>query len=275
MQHKHHSLRCAQPLTKPIQHGAYGRGVKKLEADSSARTSWIRTHRPWLPLWENLGMTAGVKQTGPALFRVRVHLIDSDPEIWRLFEIDASLGLPHVHDALQTVMGWENTHLHEFLDYDPNVNGTITPMRPRRWASPFLREDDNDGVYLAEEDFALRDVLTEQAPLFYMYDLGDNWLHRLDFIEALPMKADDPTVTVIRGERRCPLEDSGGIDGYDHILDVLSDPTDHEHHDLTEWVTSMHNNPRHPFDPATYDTRTVNHTLRLALPDTTTHTKRQ
>jgi hypothetical protein len=101
--------------------------------------------------------------------------------------------------------------LHEFLDFDPLVFSNVTPMRPRRWASPFLRDDDDEGVYLPEENFTLCDVLTEQAPLFYVYDLGDRWLHRLDLIETLPSEPGWPLVTAIRGEPRCPLEDSGGM----------------------------------------------------------------
>ncbi|TIH29823.1 plasmid pRiA4b ORF-3 family protein [Subtercola vilae] len=219
-------------------------------------------------------MGAVVRRIGPALLRVRIHLVGSEPEIWRLFEIDADLRLPQLHDALQIVMGWENSHLHEFLDFDPDLDGNITPMLPRRWASPFLREDDDEGAYLAEEDFALRDVLTDQAPLFYLYDLGDNWLHRLDLIETLPKNPGDPTITVIRGERRCPLEDSGGIDGYDHILHVLDHPADDEHDNLTEWVSSMHHNPRKPFNPATYDTPAVNQVLRRVFPATNIRTER-
>jgi hypothetical protein len=212
-------------------------------------------------LCENLGMAARVRRIGPDRLRVRVHLVDSDPEIWRLFEIDGTLPLTQVHDALQVVMGWENSHLHEFLDFDPFLFPNVTPLRPRRWANPFLREDDDDDAYLPEEDFALQDVLTEQAPLFYVYDLGDHWLHRLDLIETLPADPDEPPVIVIRGERRCPLEDSGGTDGYDHLLHVLDQPDDDEHDDLTQWVTSMHGDPRHPFDPATYNIGTVNRAL--------------
>ena len=100
--------------------------------------------------------------------------------------------------------------------------------------SSFLREGDDEGVYLPEENFTLLDVLTEQAPLFYIYDLGDRWLHRLELIETLPPEPDGPRVTVIRGERRCHLEESGGTNRYDHILDVLSDPGHHEHNGLTQ-----------------------------------------
>jgi hypothetical protein len=83
-------------------------------------------------------MVARARRAGPALLRVRVHLVDSDPDIWRLVEVDADLALPDVHEALQMVMGWENSHLHEFLDFDPLVFSTVTPIMniPSRRASP-------------------------------------------------------------------------------------------------------------------------------------------
>jgi hypothetical protein len=219
-------------------------------------------------------MVARLRRIGPALLRVRVHLVDSNPEIWRLIEINADLPLPLVHDALQIVMGWQNSHLHEFLDFDPVTFPNVTPIRQRRWATPFLREDDEEGIYLPEENATLRDVLTERVPLFYVYDLGDHWLHRLDLIEILPPEPDVPAVTVIRGERRCPLEDSGGIDGYERILEALDNPADDEHEHLTGWVSSMHNNTRHPFNPATFTVNTVNRALHRAfLPDDVDRTR--
>ena len=186
-------------------------------------------------------------ETGNQL-RVRVHLVDSEPEIWRLFEIDGSLTLDRVHSALQIIMGWEESHLHEFIDTNPDTLGRKIPTEPRRWGSAFLRDDDVEDIYLPEETTTIQEVLTEQAPLFYIYDLGDRWLHQLQLIETLPASSAEPTVSVIRGERRCPLEDSGGIDGYEHLLQVLQRPDDEEHDDLLDWVTSMHHNSAHPFD---------------------------
>lgn len=196
-----------------------------------------------------------------------MHLVDSDPGIWRLFEMDGDLPLPHVHDALQIIMGWRNSHLHEFLDFNPDMFPHVTPLRPRRWATPFLREDDDEGAFLAEENFTLQEVLSEKTPLFYVYDLGDHWLHRLDLIDTLPSDHDQPQVTVLRGEYRCPLEDWGGIDGYAHLLQVLSNPGDDEYDHLSRWATSVHGNPRQPFDPATYNTQAVNRTLHRLRPD--------
>jgi hypothetical protein len=203
----------------------------------------------------------------PAQLRVRVHLVDSDPEIWRLLELDANLHLDAVHTALQTVMGWENSHLHTFTDADPELMFRRRDWNhtERRWGSAFLREEDDDDTMLPEEDIPLRDVLTMDSPLFYEYDLGDSWIHRIDLIETLPHTPSDPTVTVIRGERRCPLEDSGGIHGYHELLDILADPAHPEHPDKLDWVEWIHGDT--PFDPAAFDIDAVNASLSHQFPN--------
>jgi hypothetical protein len=45
---------------------------------------------------------------------IRVHLLGSEPEVWRRISIDPELTLYQVHDALQVVFEWENDHLHAF-----------------------------------------------------------------------------------------------------------------------------------------------------------------
>jgi hypothetical protein len=201
----------------------------------------------------------------PSLLRVRVHLINSDPEIWRLVEVDGNLPLDQVHAVVQTVIGWEDSHLHLFTDTDPDAvsrrrNWSHTE---RRWGSEFLR-DNNDSI-LPEEEVTLREVLTVDSPLFYEYDLGDSWIHRIDLIETLPRTPTDPVATVIRGERACPLEDSGGIHGYQELLGILADPLHPEHDDRLDWVHWIRRT-RTPFDPALFDIDAVNTTLRQQFP---------
>lgn len=200
----------------------------------------------------------------PTLFRVRVHLAYSNPEIWRLIEIDADLRLDQVHSALQTLFGWENSHLHTFEDHHPDTRWHPNQPEPRRWGSAFLREDDDE--MLPEEQATLREVLTDTAPLFYTYDLGDRWLHQLDLIEVLPKTPTDNTVTVIRGERRGPLEDSGGITGYEDLLQIITDPADELYDESVEWVTGMTGAPATVFDPAAFDEKVTNQALRRRFP---------
>ena len=159
--------------------------------------------------------------------RVRISITGSEPEIWRLLEIDSSLTLAEVHDVIQIAFGWRGSHLHAFL----SAGG-------RRWADarwaderPIDEEEDGD-----DRAVTLAEVLDEDSgPLEYEYDFGDGWTHQIELIETVS-GATSPTAVLIRGERRGPLEDSGGIHGYTEKLQILSSPDDPDYEDLRDWV---------------------------------------
>jgi hypothetical protein len=193
--------------------------------------------------------------------------VDSDPEIWRLLEVDADLTLEQVHEVLQIAMGWRNSHLHSFTDTDPYARLRVVDGRvrePRRWTSAFVLEEDPDG--LPETEWTLGQILNEESsPLFYEYDFGDGWTHRLEFVEHLTVPASEPAARLERGERRAPLEDSGGPHGYHDLLEALADPQHEDHQEATEWVAATAG-PWRPFDPELLDVDAVNRELALLLP---------
>jgi hypothetical protein len=47
-------------------------------------------------------------------YQLKITLDGSDPPIWRRFQVPASITLANLHFIIQTVMGWQNYHLHEF-----------------------------------------------------------------------------------------------------------------------------------------------------------------
>jgi len=48
------------------------------------------------------------------IYQIKVTLLGTDPPIWRRLLVPASLTLAQLHDVLQTAMGWQNGHMHEF-----------------------------------------------------------------------------------------------------------------------------------------------------------------
>ena len=179
---------------------------------------------------------AGTSRPTRDLIRFKIVLVDTNPEIWRLLELDADLTLDRVHEALQITMGWRDSHLHLFEDMGPDerlhpVDGEVRD--PRRWMTHEDREE-LDG--LPETEWTLGQVLTEESsPLYYEYDFGDRWIHRLEFVEQRTVPATEPAAHVDRGERRAPPEDCGGTPGYAELLDTLADPRHERHRELTEW----------------------------------------
>ncbi|TAP39144.1 plasmid pRiA4b ORF-3 family protein [Arthrobacter sp. S39] len=214
-------------------------------------------------------MTVRAADEGPGsmLLRLKVSIVGSEPAIWRLLEVDPSLTLDTVHEVLQAAVGWRDYHLHSFTDTDPHVrlravNGIV--REPRRWVPLDLLADSDDD--LPETDWTLGQILTpESGPLFYEYDFGDGWIHRLEFTGTLPTPANAPRARLLAGARRAPLEDSGGIDGYHDLLDALAEPGHEDHKNLQAWV-AWTAGPWQEFDPEQLDIKAVNNELALMFP---------
>ncbi|MGB3375825.1 MAG: plasmid pRiA4b ORF-3 family protein [Microbacterium sp.] len=162
-------------------------------------------------------------------YRLRVSLVGSDPEIWRVFDIRGDLLLRMLHLALQGLIGWRESHLHAFTDTDPYTPGP----QGRRWESSHF--EPLDGA-LSEEEFTVDDVLGSIDVLWYEYDFGDGWIHRLDVIERAD---DDPhlaPVVLLDGAGHGPFEDSGGLHGYYEKLEIAADPQHPDHEFITDWI---------------------------------------
>jgi hypothetical protein len=182
---------------------------------------------------------------------VRVELVDSEPAIWRQFELRDSTALSQVHQVLQAAFGWEDAPLHRFTADDP-----FAPLRPVAGEIPELPQwlpgqeceepgDRPEEVLTLDQLFA-----AGSGAVFYEYDFGDSWLHRLELTSRRPANADTAPARLIDGARRGPLEDSGGFPGYEEIMDALADPShpDHAEHsactDRSDTIYSIDDDPQ-------------------------------
>lgn len=189
-------------------------------------------------------------------YRLRVSLAGSEPEIWRTFEIEGSTRLRMLHLALQTIMGWRESHLHAFTDADPCER----PQHPpRRWEP---REIESDESALSEDDFTVDDALRGGGPLWYEYDFGDGWIHRLDVVEQVPSEPHLTTVVLLDGANRGPFEDSGGVGGYAEKIAIAADPQHPEHESIVDWIDATVG-PWAPRGPGRFDLVGVQSELNL------------
>ena len=181
------------------------------------------------------------------IFRIKVTLIDSEPVIWRQIEVAVNIALSSLHHVIQIVMGWDNSHLHQY--YRP------TASRSDRVFYGMPNLDWDDGKTLSEDEYGLNDVISRaRQRLVYEYDFGDDWKHDLLIEKVL---APEPSVKYPRcvaGERNGPPEDCGGVWGYANLLSILADPTDAEYDDRVEWVGQK-------FDPEAFNLDAINRKL--------------
>ena len=187
---------------------------------------------------------------------VRVALDGSEPEIWRALRLPLGAPLNTLHEAIQRAFGWENRHLHLF-----HPDGVFGQARPIAGNQDSADELDMESA----ENMTVGQVLSgEGSTLVYEYDLGDSWLHTVTVLGHAIVPAAE--ITCLDGENRGPLEDAGGISGYQEKLRILADPSDPEHEDTASWVQYVSGLYPSNFDPAAFDVDAVNRKLaRLTL----------
>ncbi|GAA1814411.1 plasmid pRiA4b ORF-3 family protein [Agromyces neolithicus] len=230
-------------------------------------------------------------------FRLRITLQGSSPEIWRTLDVDGALRLDELHDAIQIAMGWRDCHLHQFTDHDPHVPERGIPRigrPPRLWMpGDQLAEAQHDAQFTAQfggpldafgrtrpEEQLIDEHEADVAsafepnggPLYYWYDFGDDWWHRIDLIERERVDAPGASqppwarrTELVIGELVAPFEDSGGVHGYEELLERLADEQAPDHADAVAWVaaTTWPETPPQPFDADTFDRDAVDDELRL------------
>ena len=178
------------------------------------------------------------------LYRMKITLRGSKPAIWRRFEVPAEVTLYQLHHILQVVMGWTDSHFHQFR----RGNECYGPSDPE-----FASERVN------ERKVRLREVLRKTKDrMVYEYDFGDGWEHDL-LLEAIgSVSPGSQMVKVLKGQGACPPEDVGGIGGYYDFLEAVSDRKHPSHRHMLEWCDG-------PFDTEAFDLAGINQALAKIL----------
>src|SRR3972149_2067324 len=132
-------------------------------------------------------------------YQLKITLSGSNPEIWRRFLADSEVKLSELHYVIQIVMGWTNSHLHQYRQ--KNV------------------------IYGEPKD-----------EIIYEYDFGDSWDHDLVLEKILEKDDKLKTPICLDGAMACPPEDCGGIGGYYNMLETIKNPEDPEYEDMIDWL---------------------------------------
>jgi hypothetical protein len=168
--------------------------------------------------------------TASQIARLKITLDAVKPAVRRRVEVPLSIRLDRLHLVFQAAMGWSNSHLYEI-----RAGGIGWGMRVAH--SDF---DIHDAARARLID-VLEDVGTKT--LKYLYDFGDGWEHTVKLERVLDAVPGLLYPTLIDAQGRCPPEDCGGPWGYADLLEVLANPEDPRHVELTEWAGA-------PFDPS-------------------------
>ncbi|MEE4023831.1 plasmid pRiA4b ORF-3 family protein [Gordonia sp. PKS22-38] len=182
-----------------------------------------------------------------------------EPPVSRRVEVTGLLSLIGVHDLIQSLMSWNDSHLHRFSVY------------PRDDSLPFMPQSAiDDGLVgrseaIPEDRVPIGVILEEPgAQLLYEYDFGDGWEVLVTLEAARPPvgDVDNYLLTVIDGTGTAPFDDVGGAGGWEVFVAAVTDPTHEQHAELRDWAGLS---PTAPFDPTAFDVEAANRALEADL----------
>lgn len=164
------------------------------------------------------------------VYQFKITLEDISPEIWRRILVPPDYTFWDLHVAIQDAMGWHDSHLHVFR---------IRRKHARNFVEIGIPYEDS-----YEEDTILPGWQVEILTFFndlgiaaeYEYDFGDSWKHLVLLEGYMVREKGVKYPCCIGGERACPPEDCGGVSGYYHLLEIMSDPTHEEYEEMIEWL---------------------------------------
>jgi hypothetical protein len=187
------------------------------------------------------------KQIKEPILQLKITLLESEPEIWRRVQVPERLTLAKLHDIIQIVMGWRNSHLHEFEIGGKRYSDPSFELDETAFEEEDIEPVGNEKKFKLSELEKVRSV----EKLEYRYDFGDGWQHEIRIEKRIPAEPEMIYPVCIGGERACPPEDCGGIGGYANILSQLANPKDPEHRSTKQWLGGF-------FDPAAFDPNHLN-----------------
>ncbi|WP_404290029.1 plasmid pRiA4b ORF-3 family protein [Glutamicibacter arilaitensis] len=194
------------------------------------------------------------------MLTLRIELVGSEPVIWRKLQIDDGTRLDEAGLAVQIVMGWEHAHMQAFTNQSPYAE-------PRsgaaiNWYDEHMRAESGDGESL--EDTTLGQALrVANDELYFEYDFGDGWIHRITVESRRELKSEDSKYLVLDGRLRAPLEDSGGLGGWHRKLEIYRSAQRSEDDENTVRWMEWRGGPWKAFDPETFDIDFANARLQL------------
>jgi hypothetical protein len=172
------------------------------------------------------------------VYQFMVRLEGIEPPIWRRIQVPETYDFWELHVAIQDAMGWADCHLHEFLITNP-VTGKQEEIG--------IPDEDGELEIIPGWRRKIASYFSQVNSLArYVYDFGDDWVHTLELEEILPRDGQVVYPVCVAGERSCPPEDCGGVEGYKDFLEIIMDPSHEQYEEMNVWAGG-------DFDPERFD----------------------
>lgn len=160
------------------------------------------------------------------ILQLKITLKHTAPPVWRRILVEKTRTFLELHHIIQVVMGWHNSHLHQF-----NINSQKI-AEPNEELDLELGEKSIDDSKARLGDF----IKGEKDKFEYEYDFGDGWMHQIVVEKFLPRERKTKYPVCVDGKMSCPPEDCGGIGGFYRMLDILKNKKHSEYKEMLVWL---------------------------------------
>lgn len=200
--------------------------ARSLNLDYMHITSGSAT-TPYEEMMKHLEERFGEYPVAVSAFVLNVEMDMERFVVSRTLTVPASATFEELHRMLQAAMQWQNYHMHDFIIPAEEELHLV--------ATDEGAEELYGQSWKLDSTVTLDDYLKPGMRFLYRYDFGDGWEV---LIEVKDFRTDydryEPSCSKCDGA--APPEDVGGVDGYLHFLDAMSDENHPEHDELKEWV---------------------------------------
>lgn len=157
------------------------------------------------------------------------------PPLWREVQIPANFNFEQLHQVIQTLFGWDNSHMWQF---------EATPYSHGYRIGPHMEDIGlGDGpTDIADETPVTKVLKNPKDKMVYVYDFGDDWVHDISVKEVLDVKTGHPVCLKWKSDN--PMEDIGGIWGFEEFREMADPTVKHTKKEIKEfldnhWFDSM------------------------------------
>ena len=127
------------------------------------------------------------------LFKLKITLIDYTEKVSRTILVPTDIDFEELHLNIQRVMGWKNEHLYAFKVGEDEIQPDDT--------LDINELDAGESIYTQ-----INTLLRKGDTFEYLYDMGDDWKHKIEVVDTIEFTSKKPIVLESIGE--CPKENS-------------------------------------------------------------------
>jgi hypothetical protein len=143
--------------------------------------------------------------------QLKVHLIGTEPSIWREISLASDANFQELHCAIQDSFGWLGIGGYEFRVCERGQVELLISDRRRQ-------EEGGESGHFFPREMTLMDLLSHGVSEYlYLYDDDDRWEHLITF-QGFGAVSSDRGPQVYGGSGLCPPEGCGGVEGFKQFL---------------------------------------------------------